>query len=588
MYDNFKQRHQQYNHPHKSDMSLRTSYWGPVLEISLAYDHVVRCTPAYTQMAVDGIINSIPPGSIYFGGTDPGRGLPTAFCKSHADADPFYTLTQNALADGTYLDYLRRTYGPQRELLGQMAEACRADDALQVLNTNYTTAVAKLESMNGDENVPQWEAANQAVTDLWQRRDEHVSGVLAGVQRLAGDKTGGPKTLYIPTVEDSQGCFQDYVEDAQKRLANHQLKPGENVTNSGGQIRVSGQVAVMEINARIVRIIFDKNPGHEFYIEESFPLDWMYPYLEPHGLIMKINREPVGEMSETVVRQDHDFWQARVNQMIGDWLTDQTSLKQVIAFGEKVYLHHDLDGFTGDPGFVQNDYATRMFSKWRSSLAGLYAWRAENAATDAEKKRMAIAADRAFRQAVALCPDSPEVVYRYANFLKQQHRDADAKLVLGMLGHFNSAKSASAAGPVFQIRLALDVPTDNTEPMRLVSKPGSTAPAETMYVAKEILLDQSAIQSAQVVKSQQGNPQIEVSFSDAGGTKFAHVTGQHLKQRLAMVIDGRLSGWLPWFKTRSRVARRKSPAISATTRPKIWWRKSTRRRGNNGVCGRAS
>ncbi len=131
MYESFKQRHPQYSHPNgHADVSLRTSYWGPVLEISLAYDQVMRCEPAYTQMAVDGIMNSIPAGSIYFGGTDPGRGLPTAFSKSQVDADPFYTLTQNALADGTYLDYLDKTYGGQRDLLGQMAEACRSDSAL--------------------------------------------------------------------------------------------------------------------------------------------------------------------------------------------------------------------------------------------------------------------------------------------------------------------------------------------------------------------------------------------------------------------------------------------------------------------------
>jgi len=35
----------------------------------------------------------------------------------------------------------------------------------------------------------------------------------------------------------------------------------------------------MTINGLLAKIIFDKNPNREFYIEESFPLDWMYPYL---------------------------------------------------------------------------------------------------------------------------------------------------------------------------------------------------------------------------------------------------------------------------------------------------------------------
>ena len=108
----YKQHHPQYSTGTNAvEENLRTAYWQPVLEICLAYDHVVNCEPKYTALLADGIINSIPAGSIYFGGTDPGRGVPTAFCKSHADADPFFTLTQNALADGTYLEYLRAMYG---------------------------------------------------------------------------------------------------------------------------------------------------------------------------------------------------------------------------------------------------------------------------------------------------------------------------------------------------------------------------------------------------------------------------------------------------------------------------------------------
>ena len=42
---------------------------------------------------------------------------------------------------------------------------------------------------------------------------------------------------------------------------------------------------------------------------------------------------------------------------------------------------------------------------------------------------MARAADFAFRQAIALGPHSPEAVARYVNFLKEQHRLNDARLV---------------------------------------------------------------------------------------------------------------------------------------------------------------
>lgn len=548
MYESFKQNHPQYSHPNgHPDESLRTSYWGPVLEISLVYDHVLRCDPVYTQMAVDDIVNSIPAGSIYFGGTDPGRGLPTAFCKSQVDANPFYTLTQNALADGTYLDYLRRTYGPQRELLSQMAGACRADNTLQELNAKYAVAVEKLKSMESNVTNREWKIADTEVTELWQERDDRVKAILEGVQYRAKNPANteqnqaGPATLYIPTAEDSQRCFENYIEDAKKRLENHQLKPGENVTVSDGRTQVSGQTAVMGINGLLVKLIFDKNPDHEFYIEESFPLDWMAPYLEPHGLIMKINRQPLPEMSDAVVRQDQEFWQPRIAQMIGNWLHDDTPVDAVIAFGDKVFAQHDLAGFTGDPAFVQNDYATRMFSKWRTSIAGLYAWRCQNATSDDEKNRMAQAADYAFRQGLALCPYSPEAVYRYANFLNQQHREAGAKQVMTLLERFKKMSAAPTTpqqASVFQIRLALEVPTDNTEPMRVVAPAGRLG--ETLYLDKAVLLDQSAIQSARSDKNPMGYQEIEVALTDKGRERFADITRQHLHQRLAMVIDGKL------------------------------------------------
>ena len=57
------------------------------------------------------IIQSIPAGSIYFGGADPGRFVVTALMESHADGKPFFMLSQNPLADVTYLHYLRAMYG---------------------------------------------------------------------------------------------------------------------------------------------------------------------------------------------------------------------------------------------------------------------------------------------------------------------------------------------------------------------------------------------------------------------------------------------------------------------------------------------
>ena len=238
----------------------------------------------------------------------------------------------------------------------------------------------------------------------------------------------GP-AIYTPTAEDSQECFQEYTADALRRIPLNQLKPGEDVKIVDGHAQLSGQAAVMGINGLLAKIVFDRNPNREFYLEESFPLDWMYPYLTPHGLIMKINRQPLPSLSEELVQQDHEYWSRYLGPILGDWLNYDTSVADVAAFAEKVYLNHDLGGFKGDPQFVADTWAQKAFSKLRDSIGGVYAWRVTNANTPAEKPRMAKEADFAFRQAYALCPVSPETLFRYVQLLLSLDRANDARLL---------------------------------------------------------------------------------------------------------------------------------------------------------------
>jgi hypothetical protein len=115
--------------------------------------------------------------------------------------------------------------------------------------------------------------------------------------------------------------------------------------------------------------------------------------------------------------------------MIGDWLNDDTPVKEIAMFAEKTFAQNDLSGFKGDPQFAQNSYSHKMFSKLRSSIAGLYEWRFKHATEAADKERMARATDLALRQALALCPYSPEAVFHYVTFLNTQNRNADAMWV---------------------------------------------------------------------------------------------------------------------------------------------------------------
>jgi hypothetical protein len=155
----------------------------------------------------------------------------------------------------------------------------------------------------------------------------------------------------------------------------------------------------------------------------------MYPHLSPHGLILKINRKPLATLTEESVTQDRKFWSEQQRKMIGAWLKPETPVKKVCEFAQAVFVEKDLDDYDVDPKFVRNANTCRTYSKLRSSLGGLYAWRAKQAGVPAEKARMLKEADFAFRQAFAFYPGSPEAVFRYVNVLIEAKRFDDALLI---------------------------------------------------------------------------------------------------------------------------------------------------------------
>jgi hypothetical protein len=335
-----------------SDESVRNLAWPPVLEGELAYECFTGMEIKFVEAFARDTIAAIPKGAIYFGGTDPGRGVITAFVKSHADADPFFVLTQNGLADSLYLKFLNATFG---------------------------------------------------------------------------------KKIYVPTDGESEKAFEAYKADAGIRLDQDRLKPGEQVSRVDGKIEISGNVSVMEVNGLLAKMIFEKNPKHDFYVEESFPLDWMYPHLSPQGPIMKINRRPLPALGEAALEVDRRYWQKLTGRFLGDWLKEPTSVQTVCEFVERVYGDAQLDGFTGDPDYVLADRSHtphRLFGKLRLAHAVLFEWRFEQAATPAEKETMKSAAELAYKQLLALAPDESEYVRRCARFFMDQKRRGDARRVL--------------------------------------------------------------------------------------------------------------------------------------------------------------
>ncbi len=387
----------------------------------LSYDPKLRAEMMKDPAKAKLIYPEMTRDTILYGGTDPGRFCPTytIFCESFIppsckkDTDPLYDrrdvyiITQNALADGTYLNYIRAHYNRSTQYKYDspfFQELLRGPgEREQNYSTNFIASAASL------------------------LLDKPFTALGAAVEKSRREEGVYPKKeMYIATPEDSQKCFSEYLQDAQRRLQAGQLRPGEDVRVIDGRVQVSGQVAVMAINGLLTKVMFDKNPDNDFYVEESFPLDWMYPHLTPSGVIMKINRKPLPALSEEILDRDHYFWSQYSERLIGNWITYDTPVKDIVTWVEKTYLKRDLSSFKGDPKFVRDDQAQKAFSKLRSSIGGVYAWRINpqippefRPRNETELRRLYKETDFVFKQAFAFCPYSPEAVFRYINLLVQ-------------------------------------------------------------------------------------------------------------------------------------------------------------------------
>lgn len=192
-------------------------------------------------------------------------------------------------------------------------------------------------------------------------------------EKWLGRDTAYPaEGIVLPTEEEFGAVFQKVAADSG--------------APQGGATSLSGLDSVFKLNGEMARIIFERNKAkHSFYIEESFPIPWMYPYLAPAGLIMKINPEPLAAIPAETARQDRAFWDAYAAKLLAD------------------------------PRFLADQTARSAFGKLRLSIAGLYAFR-----------RMDEEALYAFRQALALAPHNPEAIIRMTTFLFAINRAEEA------------------------------------------------------------------------------------------------------------------------------------------------------------------
>jgi len=335
----------------------------------------------YRMFKPGGGYDDMTPDAVLFGGTDPGRFVPTymIFCQSFVDPEDrfvspwmrpnmtdeeraiekermtsfdrrdVYIITQNALADQTYMNYIRDHYGHTRP------DPANPDTLKKFLP--------------------------------WQQRVFHW-----GWKWLGRSEAYPKNPIRIPTPEDSSRAFEIYVREVQEGVRpNH----GDLIIKDG-RIQVQGALAVMEINGILTKWIHDWNKDkHDFFIEESYPIAWMNPYLRPAGVIMKIEKEPLPSP-----QQDPQLW------------TD-------IVAKDTAYWDTLVEEFLAREEFRRSADAKKNFSKLRSAIAGIYLHR-----------NMLAEAEYALLQAVRLCPEGSEGGYRLAELYLAQRRYADARGIM--------------------------------------------------------------------------------------------------------------------------------------------------------------
>ncbi len=383
------------------------------------------------------------PNAIFFGGTDPGRFVPTYMIYSAKVRQDVYLITQNALADNTYMNVMRDLYGDQ---------------------------------------------------------------------------------IWIPSPLDSNLAFQQYIQGVQSG----KFQAGADVKTEDGKVQVQGVAGVMKINGFLSRMIFDHNqfltetktdeatrptgavavyddpaidpatghpPTRTFYVEESYVLPWMYPYLTPHGLIMKINNKRT-PLTPEMIKNDTDFWK---------WYCDR---------------------LLNDQKFMRDIVARKSFSKLRSALAGLYAARGKPKEAEA-----------AFRQSVALYDLSPEANFRLADLISRQGRFDEA---IGIFDNFLGKDPNNEKAVQFQQRLRqMKSMTANRQLLEQKLKGGNIEFNEAMHLLSIYLqmnqVTQADLFAKQMLTSNTLKPEMLLQLAQhmAKAKRFA-VVEQVLKKYTAL------------------------------------------------------
>ena len=385
---------------------------------------------------------SMEKGAILFGGSDPGRFVPTYMIYAAGFRPDIYILTQNALADDKYMSVERDLYGDE---------------------------------------------------------------------------------IWIPSQGDCEIAFTKYAYEVKTGL--RAPNPGLKLVN--GKISLTGQEAVFALNDILSREIFDHEKSRRaIYLEESFPIDWMYACLSPHGIIMKINAETPA-LGPALAAKDRDFW---------DW-----------------YVRRLLK----DPAFRRDFMAKDTFAKLRASQAALYFVR-----------DLADESAEAYRQALALNPVHVQSVAGYIRSFLAVERQWDAARVF--LEHL-AEKDPNSPLPR-SLSMALDARRalmGSIDALELAKKTRRLSPKESFSLAsKYAALGRSADAAREVV------PYIDL-LAEPAALKFVAErafaagmdddAGRALVRYLELVPEYDVEAWIALSKVRHRQGDERS-AVGALRR----------------------
>lgn len=314
-------------------------YWMAVLD---AYGVAEQANDWPAQQLLDygnAVVDSLRPGMVYVGGTDPGRWIPELLNET-GGREQHIMVTQNAMADGRYVEFMDTLYGDRMTAL---------------------------------------------------------------------------------TAEDSKRAFQDYIADAQKRLEHDQqfpdepkqMRPGEDARFVDGKFQVSGQVAVMSINEKLLQALMDKNPDLSFAIGESFPLKGTYADAVPLGPLMELRaQDEQNKFTPDRAAQSLEYWQAKA--------------QQVLSNPDAYYSTETLKTYSHDVNSSANLLAAHDYNN---------------------------EAEQAYRLSSQLWPGNPEPIGSLAGILARDGRAEEARLLLEEFSRNfpDQSKAAEKIKATFQV-----------------------------------------------------------------------------------------------------------------------------------------